>query len=582
MNSLHEGNAEIDSMRIAVANNEMYVDGSAGGNTSDSDQEEYSVTLTSRITTITTDACETPVKDILSSDHGPILTNSSRVDVECGAAAGYSSFQSRRQTIKLILIGICLACITNFPSAFMHTSVNTAVNELNQYLNRSYNVHRGRTLEAADFSLIRSIMHSIWYAGQVFGALISPYVCDTYGRKPAYLISTAAMMLACLLQMVATLFPFPEVLISGRVLASIFSPMSDAVAILYFQEISPPNLRGTLSSLFALGYSAMALLGMILGIKHLLGHSLTLLFSVPIVPAIFALLFLAYIPETPKFLLISKNNYDSALSSLKFYQGIQDQDANSVLTSYRQEQKNESPEHNSLISIFRVSHLRKAMILSIMVMVLTMPFYPILQSSTYILLNLGVSMDFAQISSTSLMVALTLCCVFSAFLLDKFGRRTLILWGGMGSVLFLLMFILCASGIQLFGSIARIGSTIALTGYIVCYGLTIGPISYFIAPELVPLQNRSALFCVCFSFSSALVVLTNFSTIPLYEMIGPIAFAPLFVVPSTFALLYLYLCLPETKDHETHEIVALLKRNRKMAKISSAQANVPQTIGEVS
>lgn len=43
MNSLHEGNDGIDSMRIAVANNEMDVDGSAGGNTSDSDQEEYSV-----------------------------------------------------------------------------------------------------------------------------------------------------------------------------------------------------------------------------------------------------------------------------------------------------------------------------------------------------------------------------------------------------------------------------------------------------------------------------------------------------------------------------------------------------------
>jgi hypothetical protein len=103
-------------------------------------------------------------------------------NIESGAHSYSSDAWPRRQIIKLFLIGIAITLTTNLPSAFTHTSINTAYTKVNEYLNVSYE-GRGQHLEKQDYVWLRSIIGSSWYAGQVIGAQFSPFVTDRWGRK---------------------------------------------------------------------------------------------------------------------------------------------------------------------------------------------------------------------------------------------------------------------------------------------------------------------------------------------------------------------------------------------------------------
>uniref|UniRef100_A0A0K0EX43 MFS domain-containing protein n=1 Tax=Strongyloides venezuelensis TaxID=75913 RepID=A0A0K0EX43_STRVS len=457
--------------------------------------------------------------------------------------------------IKLLLICSVLTVITNFPSGFTNSSINTAVFEFERFLNDSYD-DRGIHLTKHTFTLLKSSTLNIWFVAQIIGAIISPFVPDRYGRKNAYLFATGMMTFASGLQLAASFIGAPELLIFGRALMALCSPLSDAVLILYLQEVSPPSMRGMVCFLAEIGYSLMCVLGMILGMKSVFGESLEKLLTVPILPGLFSLLFLLFIPETPKYLMLVKNNRKLAIKSLQFFQGTNSKNEKTV-DDYTQELNDDRTDgESSITEILVTPQLRKAVFLGVCVMILTVPFYPILQSSTYMLVSSKIPKHISEASSTIGFGIFVIACILGTFFIDKYPRRTLILSSGIISTTCIISFV----GFWSYASVkahlwAQIGVLISLLMFLVSFGIVIGPASWFIGPELVAQRHRATVFCTCFGINNLFIFLTNFALLPIYNIIGAYSFLPLYVIPSTIALIFIYTYLPETLGRETHDIV---------------------------
>jgi MFS family permease len=154
----------------------------------------------------------------------------------------------RRNAVRLFGICVALSLITNLPSGFTNSSVNTAVESLRTFIRESY-ARRGWMLSDTIESLIRSATFNCWFVMQIIGSFAAPYITDTYGRRFSYLSSNAFMTLAAAVQFIGSMFYMPELLILGRSMAAFASPLSDASLILYIQESSPANYRATFSFL---------------------------------------------------------------------------------------------------------------------------------------------------------------------------------------------------------------------------------------------------------------------------------------------------------------------------------------------
>ena len=100
--------------------------------------------------------------------------------------------------------------------------------------------------------------------------------------------------------------------------------IGSTVAPMYISEVSPINYRGAFGALFASFHALGQLFSSVLGFGNMLGNENLWphLFTVLLICALIQILVLSFCPESPRFLLIDKNDRQAAVLSLERLRGI--------------------------------------------------------------------------------------------------------------------------------------------------------------------------------------------------------------------------------------------------------------------
>jgi SP family galactose:H+ symporter-like MFS transporter len=145
--------------------------------------------------------------------------------------------------------------------------------------------------------------------------------------------------------------------------------------------------------------------------------------------------------------------------------------------------------------------------------------------------------------------------ILAMFLVDRVGRRPLLLIGIAGMILTLGVLGLSFRVSNPSGQLAWI-AVICLMGYVASFAISLGPIFWLLIAEIYPLKIRGLAegTAATFNWASNLIVSLTFLT--LIEKLGASSTFLLYAVASVASWLFAYYFVPETRGRTLEQIEA--------------------------
>lgn len=329
-------------------------------------------------------------------------------------------------------------------------------------------------------------------------------------------------------------------LIVYRFILGIGCGIANMVSLIYLVELAPPKIRGFIGALYQLSVNVGILSAYLVGASYSVNGDWRMMLGIGVIPAVIFTVGMLLSPESPRWLLISGK----------------EEKARKVLSRVRgsvQEIDNEIKDiKNSLamqdVGLFKlISNFKNILGITFILTIFqvftgingVVYFAPIIFDGIEIF-----GMDGANVANFGVGSALVISTAISIFIVDKLGRKPLLLLSIGGQVLPL---------IGLAFSTSSIFSVICVFLYVFAFGIGLGPVFWLYIPEVFPLRAR-AIGMGVITFSQYLLNAVFSSAFPpVLEAIGNNVFL-IFAALSVIACIFIHYKTPETKGKTLEEI----------------------------
>ncbi|XP_049956586.1 solute carrier family 2, facilitated glucose transporter member 1-like isoform X2 [Schistocerca serialis cubense] len=508
-----------------------------------------------------------------SVDHKDVESRQPILVAEDNSSKG----QQQGWTPLLVFVGIITAVGSCIPVGYNIGVMNTPAHIIKQFCNESVMETYGIQMSTSEMNTLWSVIVSVFLVGGMTGSLTGGWVADRWGRKAAVVINNGQGLVAAVLFVCSRYAKSVEMLIAARLIVGLSSGLTTTTVPMYLTEIAPVAIRGAMGVLCPIGLNVGVLLGQIMGLKDVLGveetwHFLLGLYAIPVLLSVCGICFL---PESPKYLCVIRGEEQRAKMELCRLRGTSPEAVEGEMQELRQGRA--AVQGTAEVKEWGAGKVLTSPSLMLpLLLVCSMQFgqqcsgiNAVFYYSVTIFKSAGLSTDASQFATIGAGGVNLLVTILAIPLLNRFGRRYLVLLSCWTATLCLV--VLCVS-------ITYITSTswmpyfciFAVLSYVFCYGLGLGPIPYFIGSELFETGPRP----IAMAFGSMSNWAGNFiigMTFPwLQSVIGQFSFL-LFAVTTALLSAFLKFYFPETKGTRISDIADMLKYGFR-SKIYSAPA----------
>ncbi len=383
--------------------------------------------------------------------------------------------------------------------------------------------------------------------GCLIGALFAGVLSDKYGRKKMMIFTAFLFIISA---MGSSLAPSLSFFIVARIIGGLAVGAASVLCPTYITEIAPATRRGALVSYNQLAITIGILLAYAIDFTLINAtNNWRLMLSVPMVfGVIFLILLSISFPESPRW-LVKDGKKNRAKNILIKIGG--NEFANKEIISIATSVQKDITGKAKLADLFK-GKMGYVLLLGTLLAVFQQitGINAIINYAPTIFKKTGMAADTALLQSVIVGLVNFLSTIIAVRLVDRKGRKVLLLWGAAGMTISLIFL----SITFIFDVVGNIWVLISLLTYIVFFAASLAPVMWIVTSEMYPTKYRGTAmsFSTAVSWICTLIVVQFFPWV-LNNLGGAITFG-IFALFSLIAYIFIKKYIPETKGKSLEQI----------------------------